>query len=389
MEGPQSKSGEKNSGTLIAMENTSLFSRSEMDDRLRAVRAEMQALGVDALITMNQANIRYCTGFRGEPHTLLLTKAELVLFTSFRTLPWAEQQTQLLQPDLELSVASSPLEEIAKRLSNKGTRIGVDTTLSHSHFSNWSSKFTNHQLTPCSAIEQVRRLKSPAEIELLQQSQTINESIFEALLPQISPGMTERAVQGLMLTEMAQREEVAGYCFAPIVATGGNAWEIHHLPDNTKIQRDTLLLLDLGVFYQGYASDMTRTICLGKATEQMRDVYETVKQAQGAAISAMRPGASTREVDQAARKIITQAGHGRGFTHGLGHSIGLETHDPGLNLSPSTAEETLLPGMAFTVEPGIYLENQFGVRTEDVVIITDEEPVNITKQPKDFLELHF
>ncbi len=148
-----------------------------------------------------------------------------------------------------------------------------------------------------------------------------------------------------------------------------------------------MLLLDLGVVYQGYASDMTRSVCFGEASEQMREIYQTVGRAQGAAIAAMRPGASTHEIDRIARAIISGAGHGRSFTHGLGHSIGLETHDPGLDLATKAPDTELESGMAFTVEPGIYIENGFGVRTEDVVIVTENGTNNITKQSSELLEI--
>ena len=370
------------------MTSNHLFSSQEMKGRLAAIRAKMASLGLEALITSNQANIRYATGFRGEPHTLLLTNNEAVLYTSFRTLPWAEQQTQAIQPDLALSTVADPLTDIQERLANKDYSISVDSTLSHLEFLELQQQFAGHPLTCASPIELARRIKSPAEIDLLIQSQRLNESIFSTILPQIIPGMSERTVQGIILAEIAQREEVDGYSFTPIVAVGGNAWEIHHLPDDTKLQKDDMVLLDLGVRYQGYASDMTRTVCLGKATNEMKEAYQTVHEAQEAAIALMRPGIETHAVDRAAREVITQAGLHKGFTHGLGHSIGLETHDPGLNLSPFTSNEVLAAGMAFTVEPGIYLENAFGIRTEDILIITKEGRTNITKQPKDLSELN-
>jgi len=371
------------------MPTPSSFSSEEMSSRLVRIRAEMVAHDLHALITSNQANIRYATGFRGEPHTLLLTADEAVLYTSFRTLPWAQQQTEALESHIEISIATPPLKQIAEKLTGSAKHIGIDHSTSHTSFLFLEQQFATHTLKPCSIIEHTRRCKSPAEIDLLRKSQQINEAIFNATLPQIRPGMTERTVQGIILTEIATREEVDSYSFTPIVAAGANAWEIHHLPDHTEILASDMLLLDLGVIYQGYASDMTRTICMGHATEMMREVYDTVGQAQAAAITAMLPGASTHEIDSAAREVITKAGFGTGFTHGLGHSIGLETHDPGLNLSPSTPDEILAPGMAFTVEPGTYLENTFGVRTEDIVIITEDGHENITQQSHALLELHF
>ena len=371
------------------MLDTHLFSNLEMAERLSGIRAAMAEQGLQALITQNQANIRYATGFKGEPHTLLLTAEEATLYTSYRTLPWAQQQTSALAGSIELSIEAKPYDDIQKRLQGKPLQIALDQSISHSALLPLQEKFIPHSMQPCSVIELVRRTKSPAEIQIMQESQRINEEIFNAAVKQIRPGMSEREVQGIMLTEIATREEVDGYSFTPIVAAGGNAREIHHLPDYTKIQADDMLLLDLGVFYQGYASDMTRTICMGTATAHMQEIYQTVGRAQTAAIAAMRPGAQTHDIDEAARSIITDAGYGKTFTHGLGHSIGLETHDQGLNLSPFTTNEILVPGMAFTVEPGIYLEGGFGVRTEDIVIITEDGHRNITTQSHDMTELHF
>lgn len=363
------------------------FSSEEMAARLDSIRTQMAESQLDALITSNAANVRYATGFRGEPRTLFLTANSATLFTSYRTLPWAHEQTQAVQSQVELNESSSPLEEIKKRLAGNPLKIGVDRTLTHSSFQTLAKEFTPHQLTPSTAIEHVRRTKSPVEIELLIKSQRLNEEIFEAVLPQITPAITERAVQGLILSEIAQREQVDSYSFPPIVATAGNAWEIHHLPDLTVLQKGDLVLLDLGVIYQGYASDMTRTITLGPASSQQKEIHALVGQAQEAAIAGMRPGTTTHEIDALARDIITKAGYERGFTHGLGHSIGLETHDPGPNLSPKSPAEKLVPGMAFTVEPGTYLEDAFGVRTEDVIIITEDGHTNITQQPKNLLEI--
>lgn len=363
------------------------FSTSEMADRLDKIRQKMTDLGLDALITTNASNVRYATGFRGEPRTLLITQNEAVLFTSFRTLPWAEAQTMSLDSSLEISTEVSPLSEIQKRLTHRPLALGVDSTISHREFLKWSEQLAPHTIQAVFVIEQIRQIKSPAEIALLQKSQQINEQVFNAVLPNIRPGMTERAVQGLILAEMAANEDIDRDSFTPIVAVGPNCWEIHHLPDQTIIKSHDLLLLDLGVIYQGYASDMTRMVCLGKASPEMREIHGIVQTAKQTAIEAMSSGISNHEIDKVARDIIEASGHGRTFTHGLGHSIGLETHDPGLNLSPRAPEAKLTPGMAFTVEPGIYLEGKFGVRIEDIVIVTDQEPRNLTAQSPLLLEL--
>ncbi|MDA7520044.1 M24 family metallopeptidase, partial [Akkermansiaceae bacterium] len=227
----------------------------------------------------------------------------------------------------------------------------------------------------------------PAEISIIQQSQKINETILNAVLPQIRPDLTERVIQGLILAEMAKREEVEGYSFPPIVANGPNCWEIHHLPDQSVSRYGDLLLLDHGVFYQGYASDMTRMVCLGNSSERMREIHQVVNLARQTAIDAARPGITNHDLDRVARNIIEASGLGKTFTHGLGHSIGLQTHDPGVNLSQNAPEISLAPGMTLTIEPGIYLEKKFGIRVEDTIVITTDGSKNLTSQSTEIIEI--
>lgn len=354
------------------------FTHREMQSRLERIRRGMAHDGLDALLVTDPANVRYATGFRGEPRTLLLTADSAMLYTSFRTLAWAKAQTSAV----ELSTAEDPLTDITEQLKPAGaTTVGVDRGLSHTQLAAWQGRFSDAELRPRSTIERVRRVKSGAELALMAESQHKNEAVLAKVLPRIKPGQTERQVQGMILCAIAEDDTLDGYAFAPIVAAGANAWEIHHLPDATPLKHGDLIILDLGVVYRGYASDMTRTICLGRPTDEMVSVYGTVGRAQQAALDALVPGATTRQVDAAARAVIHDAGLGRGFTHGLGHSIGLETHDPGLNLSPKTEEVPLEPGMVFTLEPGTYLEGKFGVRTEDTVVVGQNRPNNLAQWP--------
>lgn len=360
------------------------FTSAEMSGRLDRIRARMAGEELDAVICLDPASVRYATGFRGEPRTLLVTADQSVLYTSFRTLPWARQQTR----NLELSTSADPLEDIQRRLSRSGN-VGVDSGISHARLLGFQQKLDGHTVTPSAAIDIVRRIKSEAEIGMMRQSQQRNEEVFSAVLPSILPGMTERAVQGLILAEIAGREDLDGYAFPPIVAAGPNAWEIHHLPDSTPLETGDMVIIDLGVMHRGYASDMTRTICLGEPTARMRRIHECVSEAQEHAFSAVRPGVTSHEVDAAARGVISRAGHGRWFTHGLGHSIGLEVHDPGFNLSPKAPEVLLEPGMTFTIEPGIYLEGEFGVRTEDIIVVRDRDCEILTHQSRGLICLQF
>ena len=355
------------------------FTPTEMNERLARIRSQMADENIDAFISTDAASIRYTTGFRGEPRTLLLTSDQVVLYTSFRTLPWAKQQTR----EVELSTCPDPVADILSRVSD-GCIIGVDPGIRHQEVITLQQKLNPRAMILSPAIDLARQTKSDLEIERLRQSQRLNEAVFSAILPCIQPGMTERGVQGLILSEIAGREELDGVAFAPIVAAGPNAWEIHHLPDATPLREGDMVIIDLGVMHRGYASDMTRTVCLGQPTEHMRDIYACVAEAQQRAIAAIAVGVTNHAVDAAARSVISEAGHNRGFTHGLGHGIGLETHDPGITLSPKAPKMPLAAGMTFTIEPGIYLEDAFGVRIEDTIVVTNSGCENLTRQSNTF-----
>lgn len=369
------------------MPQSNLLTTSEMQRRISRIREKMRALEIEAVLASEASNVRYATGFKGEPRTLLILPDHLVLYTSFRTISWAREQTRLLKDSLELSTAPSPADDILKRLPENHLKIAIDQSISAAALANWQRQLAPHQIEPHPVIETIRQTKSPAEIALMQKSQQINETIFNAVLPQIRPGMTERGLQGIILSEMATCEEVEGYSFNPIVACGPSCWEIHHLPDQTITRPGDLLLIDHGVFHQGYASDMTRVVCLGKPSSEIREIHQIVNSARQAAIDAARPGATNYDLDRIARDIIEASGHGNTFTHGLGHSIGLQTHDPGLNLSKNTPEVPLKPGMTLTIEPGIYLENKFGIRIEDTIFITTNGAKNLTSQSTEIIEV--
>lgn len=347
----------------------------------------MKEQGLEALISVNPANIRYLTGFKGEPRTLLVTEDHFLLLTALRTLPWAQEQTKTISNGLEVSSTDEPVLEIRKRLPDRVMRVALDSSIAHHTLEAWRKHLSTCDLRPAPVIETIRQIKSESEISLLEQSQRLNESVFAAVLPQIRPDMTERGVQGLILAEMARNGRIEGWSFPPIVAAGGNCWEIHHLPDQTVIGEHQMLLIDLGVMYQGYASDMTRTVCLGKSSTRMREIHRLVGEALDKAIASTRKGRTNREIDAIARETIDEAGFGHTFTHGLGHQIGLETHDPAPPLSPKAREIILQSGMAFTIEPGVYLQHEFGVRTEDVVVVTDGVTRNLTRPSHQLLEL--
>ncbi len=360
-----------------------LFGIEEMCGRLSRLREWMSAGEWDGLFVENAADVHYISGFRGEPAALWITQDEAILMTSYRSEPWAREQTQTF----EVICEKNPLEKITGWIGSRKWSVGVDPGVSHVRLLGIRESLSGQNVEPVRGIEQLRRIKSEAEIERMARSQQVNEEIFACVLQKIRPGMSERAAQGIILQEMAARENVDAPSFTPIVAAGRNAWEIHHQPDGTILQEGDMVIIDHGVMVGGYASDMTRTICLGKATERMKEIHSKVREAQLAAMAVITDGVKAVDADAAARGIIEAAGYGRGYTHGLGHGIGMETHDAGLRMMPTSGDLKLLAGMAITIEPGIYLENEFGVRTEDVVVIRENGFQNLTCETHELIEL--
>jgi Xaa-Pro aminopeptidase len=359
------------------------FEASEMHGRLARIRSRMASRGLDALVVSAPVNVRYATGFRGEPATLWITGDDAILMTSYRSERWARAQTDTFEVICELD----PVVWIRRKTGTHKLRIGVDWHITHHRLASLRKAWPEQEVEPTNEIELLRRIKSEAEIARLRQSQEVNERIFDQLLDQIRPGFTERAAQGMILAEMAALEEVEAPAFTPIVAAGPNAWEIHHQPDGTVLKQGDMVIIDLGVKVGGYASDMTRTICLGSPTDRMCGIHAKVREAQLAAIAMIRDGVLATGADAAARDVIRAAGHGRGYTHGLGHGIGLDTHDADLRMTASAGDLRLQRGMALTVEPGIYLEDEFGVRTEDVVIVRDDGVENLTRTTHELIEI--
>lgn len=360
------------------------FSDAEMRARLSRTRALMATHEIDALCLTGEHNVRYASGFRGEPRRLLITRSEAVLYTSARTAPWARAQTI----DIEVSTAGDALADIVSRLAGKGVKtVGVERSLTHATFLGIQEQFSEYDVKVSTVVETARMVKSAAEVSYMRTAQEMAERVLRATLPEIRPGVTERFIRGRIRSRIAEIEEADDYAFGPLIVAGENAWEVHHRPDFRKVGPGDFIIIDMGARYRGYNSDMTRTLCVGAPTDEMRRVYATVKAAQDKAFAAIRANACNHAVDAAARDHIGAAGYGEYFTHGLGHSIGLEVHDPLLGFGKAQSEDTLEAGMVMTVEPGIYLEGKFGVRIEDVVVVTDDGYENLMSFERDLITL--
>ena len=244
-------------------------------------------------------------------------------------------------------------------------------------------KKLNAKLVPMGAkINGFRAIKEPWELELMRKAQDITDQAFSEVLSRIKVGMTEKQLQAELIYCLL-KNGADGMSFDPVVVSGPNTSLPHGVAGDREIQNGDFITMDFGALYKGYCADMTRTVAVGYATEEMQEVYNTVLKAQEAAIAATRAGVAGKELDGVARRIITEAGYGPYFGHGYGHSLGMEVHEAP-NSSPS-GETIMQVNMISSAEPGIYLPGKFGVRIEDVVIFTADGCENITHSPKNLI----
>ena len=265
------------------------------------------------------------------------------------------------------------------------TALGYEENyLTVAEFTEYEKKL-NAKLVPMhKEISGFRAVKEPWELDIMRRAQAIADKAFAEVLTRIKAGMTEKELQAELIYCL-YKNGGEGLSFDPIVVSGPNTSLPHGVATDRVIREGDFITMDFGVLLEGYCSDMTRTVAVGYATEEMEKVYNTVLQAQLAGIAATRAGVKGKDIDAAARRVIADDGYGNYFGHGYGHSLGLEVHEAP-NCSPS-GETVMEAGMVTSAEPGIYLPGKFGVRIEDVVIFAPDGCENITHSPKNLIIL--
>ncbi len=256
--------------------------------------------------------------------------------------------------------------------------------LTVAEFKRYEEKLNARLIPMHDAISGWRSIKEDWELDLMRKAQDITDAAFAEVCTKIKAGMTEKEVAAELIYCLLKNGG-EGLSFDPIVVSGPNTSLPHGVPGDRKLQAGDFITLDFGVLYKGYCSDMTRTVALGYATDEMKEVYNTVLKAQLAGIAATKAGVKGKDVDGAARKVIQDAGYGQYFGHGYGHSLGLEVHEAP-NCSPA-GETVMQVNVVSSAEPGIYLPGKFGVRIEDVVIFKENGCENITHSPKELIIL--
>lgn len=351
-------------------------------NRLLQVLANMEQFGISQVLISAPASVFYLTGQWIEPHERMLVLSLRVdgAHRLFANELFAAQE----DPDFELCLYDDTMDPVLL-LSQAITkdRLGIDKS--------WPSKFLISLLKICPSldicegsypIDLARMYKDEEEIMLLKASSALNDAVITYAFSHLYEGMTETELCK-MIAEQYDLGGATGEEAATLACFGAGCAEPHHEPNNTRLKKGDAVLIDTGKPLQRYYSDMTRTIFFAEANDLQKKVYELVKKANADAVKVIQPGVPLSEIDKVARDIIEDGGFGKYFTHRLGHGLGLEIHEHP-DVSIKSSDILAEPGMVFSIEPGIYLPGEFGVRIEDLIVVTDHGAELLNHAERDF-----
>jgi Xaa-Pro aminopeptidase len=337
--------------------------------RVRALRQRLSGEGLDGLLITHPPDIRYLTDFAGDDSWLLVTARQAYVLTDFRFGEALEQSSPFVTAVMRKGRMTDALQDLLSDL--KVAKIGFQadhlTVIQHRTLRE-AVEGVSFEPTEAWLLEQ-RAVKDEHELRNIRRALAVQEQALMQTLDQIRPGMSEQELVALVNYNMRWIGG-EGESFPTIVAIDANSSLPHHVAGRTRVKAGATILIDCGAKADGYCSDLTRVVSMGGFPPRLTEVYNLVREAQLAAIDAIAPGKTLKEIDEVARSIIREAGYGDQFGHGLGHGIGLEIHEKP-TLSPR-AEGVLEPGNVVTVEPGVYLPGVGGVRIEDDVLVTEK-----------------
>jgi Xaa-Pro aminopeptidase len=352
---------------------------------IEKLRQKMQEGGVPAMLVSDPTNVGWLTGFSGSYGRVIVTPRDAVFITDSRYKLAAKEQVH----GMPVETFASPVDG-DEFIRDKAGQIGVTAlgfeaaTTTYSQWERLAQKLDGIALTPVDdLLGGLRMVKAPDEIEKVRHACGIADATFSHIMGRIQPGITEYDLS--LEIEFYIRRQGAQLAFPPIVVSGERSARPHGVPSEKRLDVGDFVTMDFGARYEGYNSDITRTVVVGEASDRHRRVYGAVLEAQLAALEALRPGKLCRDVDKVARDVL--AGHGLAeyFGHGLGHGLGSIVHDSG-RLSP-TSDQTVEPGQIWTIEPGVYIPGFGGVRIEDDVVVTATGIDILTHSTKELLEL--
>ena len=348
------------------------------------IAQQLSAHGLDAMLVTSAPGEFYAAGFHGEGMAVV-TPAQTWYYTDSRYIEAAGQ----LVKDAQVGMirTGQTYRQLAQDIvSAQGIRrLGFeDNYMSVAEYSQWKEE-VRAELGPASEIlDLLRMVKDEEELAAMKEAQRVTDEAFSEILNDIKPGVAECEIAA-KLTYLMARKGAERNSFDPIVACGANGSKPHAIPSQALIQKGQFVTMDFGCVVGGYCSDMTRTVAVGQPTDEMKFVYDTVLKAQLAGIAAAHGGVTGAEIHNIGAKIIADAGYGDYFGHGFGHSLGIEIHE---NPRFSPLWDKVIPaGACLSAEPGIYLPGKFGVRIEDVIMLTDDGCIDITRSPKELIIL--
>ena len=367
------------------------------------LRAMLLEQPYDALVLTSEISRRYATGFHSTAGAVYLSAKQAVFFTDFRYVEAAHAAIKDFEVR-EIKAGQSYSALINELLDEDGAKKVAleDKTLTYAEFMSWGTALHATAVRLEDGVEQLRMCKEEDEVEKIVAAQRIAEQALEEVLPMrlwgawewwmaleevlndIKVGVTEKEIAA-RLTYLMLHYGAENMSFDPIVVSGANSSKPHGVPGEKTIEAGDFVTMDFGCIYDGYCSDMTRTVAVGHITDEMQTVYDTVLNAQLAGIAACKAGVTGRDVDAAGRKIIEAAGYGDAFGHGFGHGVGLEIHEA--PVASPRGEAPLPAGSIVTAEPGIYLPGKFGVRIEDMLYVIEDGCIDLTDASKQLIVL--
>lgn len=351
--------------------------------KLGKLRAQFGEEKIDGFLIASYENRYYMSGFSGTAGTLIISADDAALVTDFRYVEQAKAQAPEFRVIMHKGPMVDTVKEVAAGMGLK--RVGFESErMTFSNYDLINQALDGVEMVPLKGlVESLRMIKSDEEVDLIAEACRITDAAFDHILGYIKPGVTESEIANELVSFMVKRDARPSFDF--IVASGERSALPHGVASSKAIEAGDFVTLDFGGFYKRYTSDMTRTVVVGKPTEEQKAIYDLVLRAQLASIDAARAGRTGKEVDGVARGIIEEAGHSEHFGHGLGHSVGLEINE---NPRFSPADSSLIePGMVLSVEPGVYVPGWGGVRIEDLVVITNGEARVLSHSPKDLIQL--
>lgn len=341
----------------------------------------------DAALIISEENVRYFTSFSSTNGYLLITPNTSIFLTDSRYIEAAQNTVTVCDEVCEIKNVKNTLCPLCENLGIKSIMIEQSRmTIADLEIFKRNIPFAQFitDSTLDDEINKLRSVKNKQESKKIETAQRIAEKAFDHILKFIKPGITEREIS-LELDYTMLRSGADALSFETIAVSGANGSMPHGVPGSKKIENGDFITMDFGAVYDGYHSDMTRTVAVGFVTDKQAEVYNTVLEAQKAGLDLIKSGISCKEVDERARDVIKSKGYGEFFGHGYGHGVGIEIHEyPNLSAS---SKSVLKAGNVVTAEPGIYIPGQFGVRIEDMVLVTDDGYYNFTKCNKEIIVL--